>query len=108
MLAATRRRQAARSHDEMGVSQGDGRDSSARRDLSAKTGFGVPLRQWMSKRCGRWSTKCSRNVRYRRAESSPPSAVRQLIDLDRQGSVDAAYPIFLLACIELWCRAYAS
>jgi asparagine synthase (glutamine-hydrolysing) len=35
-----------------------------------------------------------------------PGAVRALIDLDRRGSIDAAYPILSLACIELWCRAY--
>jgi asparagine synthase (glutamine-hydrolysing) len=35
-----------------------------------------------------------------------PAAVRRLIELDRRGAIDAAYPILSMACIELWCRAF--
>jgi hypothetical protein len=29
-----------------------------------------------------------------------------LIELDRRGGIDAAYPILSMACIELWCRTF--
>ena len=71
-----------------------------------KAGFGVPLREWMSKAL----RPLVDEVLSERALASrgifSPAAVRQLIDLDRQGAVDAAYPILSLACIELWCRSF--
>jgi asparagine synthase (glutamine-hydrolysing) len=73
-----------------------------------KTGFGVPLRQWMANALRPLvdDVLSERSLSARGLFS--PVAVRRLIDLDRQGAVDAAYPILSLACIELWCRAYAS
>jgi asparagine synthase (glutamine-hydrolysing) len=71
-----------------------------------KAGFGVPLRQWMSNAL----RPLVEDVLSERSLSArgifAPAAVRRLIDLDRQGAIDAAYPILSLACIELWCRAY--
>jgi hypothetical protein len=32
--------------------------------------------------------------------------VRALIDADRRGALDAAYPILVLCCVELWCRRF--
>jgi len=73
-----------------------------------KSGFGVPLRQWMSNALQPLvdDVLSERSVSARGIFS--PGAVRRLIDLDRQGAIDAAYPILSLACIELWCRAYVS
>ena len=73
-----------------------------------KTGFGVPLRQWMAGALRPLvdDVLSERSLSERGIFS--PMAVRRLIDLDRQGAIDAAYPILSLACIELWCRAYAS
>ncbi len=73
-----------------------------------KAGFGVPLRQWMSGplRPLVEEVLSERSVSARGIFSA--AAVRRLIDLDRQGAIDAAYPILSLACIELWCRAYVS
>jgi asparagine synthase (glutamine-hydrolysing) len=73
-----------------------------------KAGFGVPLRQWMS---GALRPLVDDVLSERSLASRgifSPAAVRRLIDLDRRGAVDAAYPILSLACIELWCRAFAS
>ncbi len=71
-----------------------------------KAGFGVPLRQWMSGplRPLVEEVLSERSVSARGIFSA--AAVRRLIDLDRQGAIDAAYPILSLACIELWCRAF--
>ena len=33
-------------------------------------------------------------------------AVRQLMEDNQQGKVDAAYTLFSLMCIELWCRRF--
>jgi len=32
--------------------------------------------------------------------------VRNLVEADRAGRVDAAYTVFALICIELWCRTF--
>jgi asparagine synthase (glutamine-hydrolysing) len=29
-----------------------------------------------------------------------------MIERDRAGRLDAAYPIFALICVELWCRMF--
>jgi asparagine synthase (glutamine-hydrolysing) len=71
-----------------------------------KAGFGVPLREWMSNAL----RPLVDDVLSERSLSArgifDPGAVRALIDLDRRGAIDAAYPILSLACIELWCRAF--
>jgi asparagine synthase (glutamine-hydrolysing) len=71
-----------------------------------KAGFGVPLRQWMATALRPLvdDVLSERSLSARGIFSAP--AVRRLIDLDRQGAIDAAYPILSLACIELWCRAF--
>jgi asparagine synthase (glutamine-hydrolysing) len=73
-----------------------------------KAGFGVPLRAWMSTALRPLvdDVLSERSLAARGIFS--PVAVRKLIDLDRQGAIDAAYPILSLACIELWCRAFLS
>ncbi|MFM7537587.1 MAG: hypothetical protein ACKO91_17585 [Acidimicrobiales bacterium] len=35
-----------------------------------------------------------------------PDAVAELRRLDEQGRVDAAYPLFAIALVELWCRTF--
>jgi asparagine synthase (glutamine-hydrolysing) len=73
-----------------------------------KAGFGVPLRQWMSNALRPLVDDVLSEHSVASRGIFSPTAVRRLIDLDRQGAVDAAYPILSLACIELWCRAYVS
>jgi asparagine synthase (glutamine-hydrolysing) len=71
-----------------------------------KSGFGVPLREWMS---GPLRPLVDDVLSERSLASRgifSPAAVRELIDLDRRKQVDAAYPILSLACIELWCRSF--
>lgn len=71
-----------------------------------KTGFGVPLRKWLQGVLKPLvddvlSPKCllSRGV-------FEVNAVRQLVDADRAGQVDASYTIFGMVCLELWCRQF--
>jgi len=72
-----------------------------------KTGFGVPLRQWMAGALRPLVDDVLSEQSISARGIFSPAAVRKLVDLDRQGAIDAAYPILSLACIELWCRAFA-
>jgi len=71
-----------------------------------KAGFGVPLREWMSKGLMPLVDEVlsEKSLETRGIFSS--AAVRRLIELDRRGGIDAAYPILSMACIELWCRRF--
>jgi len=71
-----------------------------------KTGFGVPLRQWIQtdlKEIMRdlLSIDSVNRRGFFRAEN-----VQKLILDNSQGRVDASYTLFSLLCIEIWCRAY--
>ena len=72
----------------------------------SKAGFGVPLREWMKGALVPLVDEVlsERSLERRGVFSAP--AVRRLIDLDRRGAVDAAYPILSMACTELWCRRF--
>jgi asparagine synthase (glutamine-hydrolysing) len=71
-----------------------------------KAGFGVPLRQWMATALRPLVDDVLSEQSLSARGIFAPVAVRRLIELDRQGAIDAAYPILSLACIELWCRAF--
>jgi asparagine synthase (glutamine-hydrolysing) len=71
-----------------------------------KAGFGVPLREWMSKGLLPLVDEVLSEKSLAARGIFSPAAVRRLIELDRSGAIDAAYPILSIACIELWCRAF--
>ncbi|MGH7703157.1 MAG: asparagine synthase-related protein, partial [Gemmatimonadales bacterium] len=72
----------------------------------AKTGFGAPLRRWLSgELSGRVDELLSVSA-IRRRGLFDPQAVRQLVEQDRAGRVDGAYTVFALMCTELWCRMF--
>ena len=71
-----------------------------------KTGFGVPLRKWLQ---GVLKPMVDEVLSPRSLSTRgvfDPAAVRQLVESDRSGRVDASYTIFGLVCLELWCRQY--
>lgn len=71
-----------------------------------KAGFGAPLRQWMRNELrGHFEHALSAETITRRGIFDA-EAVKNLVDLDRIGRVDAAYPLFGLVCIETWCRHF--
>jgi asparagine synthase (glutamine-hydrolysing) len=35
-----------------------------------------------------------------------PAAVQSLRDLNQSRKIDVSYPIFSMACIEMWCRLF--
>jgi asparagine synthase (glutamine-hydrolysing) len=71
-----------------------------------KAGFGVPLREWMSKGLMPLVDEVLSEKSLAARGIFSATAVRRLIDLDRRGAIDAAYPILSMACIELWCRRF--
>lgn len=71
-----------------------------------KSGFGVPLRRWLARELRPQVEDTLNEGSLRRRGIFEPSAVRRLVELDRNGRVDGAYTIFALMCIELWCRRF--
>jgi len=71
-----------------------------------KTGFGAPLRRWLRGELVDWVDDLLSPARLAARGLFEPSAVRALVDADRRGALDAAYPILGLCCVELWCRNF--
>lgn len=71
-----------------------------------KTGFGAPLRRWMQNELREHFAHALSAETIRRRGIFDPAAVERLVKLDRDGGVDAAYPLFGLVCIETWCRRF--
>jgi asparagine synthase (glutamine-hydrolysing) len=71
-----------------------------------KAGFGVPLREWMAKGLLPLVDEVLSERCLAQRGIFNPVATRRLVELDRRGAIDAAYPILSIACIELWCRAF--
>jgi len=71
-----------------------------------KSGFGAPLRRWLRQELRSRVDDTLDPVVLRRRGFFDPSAVRVLIDDDRQGRIDGSYTIFALMCFELWCRRF--
>lgn len=71
-----------------------------------KTGFGVPLRSWMKNEMRVVLDDALSASTLQRRALFDPAAVSRLRERDRQGRIDATYPILALACVELWCRKF--
>ncbi len=71
-----------------------------------KTGFGAPVRRWLKNELRGYVEELLAPDALRRRGLFEPEAVRRLIDMDRAGRVDAAYTIFALLCVEMWCRLF--
>jgi asparagine synthase (glutamine-hydrolysing) len=71
-----------------------------------KTGFGAPLRSWLRNELRPLveDVLSPRSLKLRGLFD--PVAVQKLLQSDREGRVDAAYPIFAMICIELWCQIF--
>jgi asparagine synthase (glutamine-hydrolysing) len=71
-----------------------------------KTGFGVPLRKWLKHDLRDYVEELLSEKTLKDRGLFNPKAVQELVALDRNGKIDAAYPIFSLICIELWMRLF--
>jgi asparagine synthase (glutamine-hydrolysing) len=71
-----------------------------------KTGFGAPLRRWLRGELSEFVNDVLSPARLRRRGIFDAATVSDLVARDRNGQVDAAYPILALLCVELWCRHF--
>jgi asparagine synthase (glutamine-hydrolysing) len=71
-----------------------------------KTGFGAPLRRWIRGELGDLLADVLSPQRLRERGLFDPVRVQALLEQNRRGEVDAAYPILSLCCVELWCRHF--
>lgn len=71
-----------------------------------KTGFGAPLRRWMRNELRELLGDLLSEASLRRRALFEPDAVQRLIADNDAGRRDAAYTLFSLMCIEIWCRRF--
>jgi len=71
-----------------------------------KTGFGAPLRQWMHNELRVHFDHALASETIDRRGIFDAEAVARLVQMDRDGRIDAIYPLFGLVCIETWCRRF--
>jgi len=71
-----------------------------------KTGFGAPLRSWLQNDLKEVVDELLGKESLEKRGIFKFDAVQSLIDADREGAEDYAYPIFSLVCIEVWCRIF--
>jgi asparagine synthase (glutamine-hydrolysing) len=72
----------------------------------SKAGFGAPLRRWLQRelRPLLYDVLSAESLKGRGLFD--PVAVQALLQAHDSGRVDAAYTLFALLCVELWCRAF--
>ena len=71
-----------------------------------KAGFGAPLRTWIKNDLNERIEDLLSEQSLKNRGLFQPKAVCDLIAADRKGTIDGAYTIFALICIELWCRLF--
>ncbi|HBY55629.1 MAG TPA: asparagine synthetase B, partial [Coxiellaceae bacterium] len=71
-----------------------------------KTGFGAPLRYWLKNELKELVGDMLSTANLKKRGLFNPMGVQELISQDRQGIVDAAYPIFAILCVEMWCQIF--
>lgn len=71
-----------------------------------KTGFGAPLRFWIKNDLKHVVNEMLSDVSIKNRGLFNPVTVKKMIEDDRRGKSDYAYPIFALLCIEVWCRIF--
>ncbi len=73
-----------------------------------KTGFGAPLRQWMSSELQPLLRQRLLDPSFSRYGIFQPASVERLIQQQAEGKGDVAYTLFSLLCIESWLRQFAA
>lgn len=71
-----------------------------------KTGFGAPLRRWLHGELRPLVEDVLSHDSLARRGLFDSGAVHRLMRAHDTGRLDAAYTLFSLLCIELWCRAF--
>ena len=71
-----------------------------------KTGFGAPLRQWIKYDLRELVSDVLSEKKLQQRGLFDSKAVHKLIGDNDAGRRDAAYTIFSLICIEIWCQKF--
>jgi asparagine synthase (glutamine-hydrolysing) len=71
-----------------------------------KAGFGAPVRRWLHHELQPLVNDLLSTRAINERGIFDAAAVHELIKWDKVGRVDAAYTIFSLLCIEMWCRTF--
>jgi asparagine synthase (glutamine-hydrolysing) len=71
-----------------------------------KTGFGAPLRRWLRRELRPLLHDVLSAESLKRRGLFDVTAVHDLLQAHDNGRTDAAYELFALLCVELWCRAF--
>lgn len=73
-----------------------------------KSGFGFPLRRLIQGAYGRRLEELARGGRLDGTGVFDGQGVLRLLEADRRGQVDAAYPLLGVLCMESWLRQFTS
>ena len=71
-----------------------------------KTGFGAPIRQWITKDLDDFIQENLSEQKIKERGLFNYKAVQQLIQLNKQGKIDASYSIWSLLAIESWMKQF--
>ena len=71
-----------------------------------KTGFMVPVRAWFQNRLPELFRELLNESTLANRQWFDPVGVKSLIEINRRGIVDAAYPLLAIVCIELWLQSF--
>ncbi len=72
----------------------------------SKTGFGLPLRAWLVGPMREMVHDYLSPRRIRHRGIFDPGSVQRMLADNERGVVDAAFPIFTVLCMELWCETF--
>lgn len=71
-----------------------------------KQGFGLPIRHWMNQELKSLVEETLSESSLKQRGLFNPKAVKELIEKDRRGYIDASFVMFSLVSIEVWCREF--
>jgi asparagine synthase (glutamine-hydrolysing) len=71
-----------------------------------KTGFVVPVRAWFQNRLPDFFRELLDESTLAKRQWFDPVGVKSLIEMNRRGIVDAAYPLLAIVCIEIWLQSF--
>jgi asparagine synthase (glutamine-hydrolysing) len=71
-----------------------------------KTGFGVPLRNWMRNQLRDLTSDYLNEFTLKKRGLFDPKSVNRLIVENDSSRVDASYTLFSILCIEIWCQFF--
>ena len=72
----------------------------------SKIGFGMPIRDWFKNELKDWLYDVLSPDRIIARGIFNPTAVKNLVNLNSTGTIDASYTLLSIVCIEIWCQKF--